>query len=106
VPFGLTFWAHRPLAVMTLDLAYRSGAAWNETHFASKAFDLALDQAMAIVDPRARAVAMEDVERILQDAAVMVQPYWSDRFGAASTKVRGFRMHPATYNSVFRTWLA
>ncbi len=30
VPFGLTFWAHRPLAVMTLDLAYRSGAVWNE----------------------------------------------------------------------------
>ena len=31
VPFGMTYWAHRPLGVMTLDLAYRSGAAWNKS---------------------------------------------------------------------------
>lgn len=105
VPFGLTFWAHRPLAVMTLDLAYRGGAAWNESKFASKDFDVALDKAMGIVDPKARAVAMMDVQRLLQEAAVMVQPYWSDRFGASSKKVRGFRLHPATYTSLFNTWL-
>ena len=42
VPFGATFWVHRPLAVMTLDLAYRGGGAWNESHFANADFDAAL----------------------------------------------------------------
>ncbi len=106
VPFGLTFWAHRPLAVMTLDLAYRGGGAWNESRFASAEFDAALNKATGIVDPKQRAQAMEAVERILQDAAVMVQPFWADRFGAMSTKVRGFRLHPATYNLLGNVWLA
>ena len=106
VPFGLTFWAHRPLAVMTLDLAYRGGGAWNESRYASAEFDAALNKATGIVDPKQRAVAMEAVERILQDAAVMVQPFWGDRFGAISNKVRGFRLHPATYNALANVWLA
>ncbi|MCX7382953.1 MAG: ABC transporter substrate-binding protein [Alphaproteobacteria bacterium] len=106
VPFGLTFWAHRPLAVMTLDLAYRAGGSWNESRYASAEFDAALNKATGIVDPKARSQAMESVERILQDAAVMVQPYWADRFGAMSNKVRGFRLHPATYNNLTGAWLA
>ena len=106
VPFGLTFWAHRPLAVMTLDLAYRGGGSWNESRYASAEFDAALNKATGIVDPKQRAVAMEAVERILQDAAVMVQPFWGDRFGAISNKVRGFRLHPATYNALANVWLA
>ncbi|MFI4982352.1 MAG: ABC transporter substrate-binding protein, partial [Nevskiales bacterium] len=106
VPFGLTFWVHRPLAVMTLDLAYRSGGAWNESRFSNADFDAALNKADGIVDPKQRSVAMESVERILQDNAVMVQPFWSDRFGAASNKVRGFRLHPSTYSNLFKTWLA
>lgn len=106
VPFGLTFWAHRPLAVMTLDLAYRGGGSWNESRYASNEFDAALNKATGIVDPKQRAAAMEQVERILQDAAVMVQPFWADRFGAISTKVHGFRLHPATYNYLGDVWLA
>jgi hypothetical protein len=35
----------------------------------------------------------------------MVQPLWADRFGAISTKVRGFRLHPATYNHLANVWL-
>ncbi|HZH10702.1 MAG TPA: ABC transporter substrate-binding protein [Microvirga sp.] len=105
-PFGLTYWAHRPLAVMTLDLAYRSGAAWNESNFASKEFDAALDKALAIVDPKERAKAMESVEKILQDAAVMVQPYWPQNFTAISKKVQGYRAHPSHYFRMDGVWMA
>jgi peptide/nickel transport system substrate-binding protein len=106
VPFGLTFWVHRPLAVMTLDLAYRSGAAWNESRFNSPEFDAALNKADGIVNPKDRSLAMENVEKILQDNAVMVQPYWSDRFGAVSKQVRNFRLHPGTYFDLYKVWLA
>ena len=31
VPFGYTAWTHRPLGVMVLGLAYRTGVPWNES---------------------------------------------------------------------------
>jgi len=106
VPFGLTYWAHRPLGAMTLDLAYRSGGAWNESHFANKEFDAALDKALAVVDPAKRPEAMKDVQQILQDSGVIVQPYWPNRFSAAATTVRGFVLHPADYFRMDGVWLA
>jgi len=106
VPFGLTFWAHRPLGTMTLDLAYRSGGSWNESRFASPEFDAALDKAMAVVDPEARKAAMQEVERILQDNAVMVQPFWAERLSAAAEKVRGFVLHPSDYFRMDGVWIA
>lgn len=106
VPFGLTYWAHRPLGSMTLDLAYRSGGAWNESHFASKEFDAALDKAMAVVDPAMRSEAMREVEQILQDNAVIVQAYWPSRFCATSMKVRNYKLHPADYFRMDGIWLA
>jgi peptide/nickel transport system substrate-binding protein len=96
-PFGLTYWSHRPLGVMLYDLAYRSGASWNESHFANPDFDRALDEAMAILDPHERAHAMAKAEAILQDEAVIVQPYWAEKFTAVSDRVRGHRMHPSDY---------
>ena len=36
----------------------------------------------------------------------MVQPYWADRFGAMSNKVKNFRLHPATYHNLAPVWLA
>lgn len=106
VQFGLTYWAHRPLAVQTLDLAYRGGAAWNESRFNDKSFDAALDRAMAIVNPKERAKVMLEVETILQDAAVMVQPFWLNKYTAVSNRVRGYRLHPSDAFNVFGTWLA
>jgi peptide/nickel transport system substrate-binding protein len=105
-PFGVTFWAHRPLAVMTHDLAYRSTAVWNETHFKNADYDKALDEAMSIVDPKERSKSMERVESIIQDQAVMVQPYFVSKMTALSKKVQNFKMHPAEYFRMDEVWLA
>jgi hypothetical protein len=45
VPFGFTTWAHRPLGIMVLGLAYRTGAAWNESNWSNKEFDALLAEA-------------------------------------------------------------
>ena len=42
VPFGFTSWAQRPLGIMVLGLAYRNGAARNESNWSNKEFDAAL----------------------------------------------------------------
>ena len=38
VPFGSTIWYHRPLAIMTYGLAYRTGAPWNEVGLFEQGF--------------------------------------------------------------------
>ncbi len=105
-PFGFTSWTHRPLGVMVLNLGYRSGVPWNESGYANPEFDKALDEAGGILDAVERRAAMEKVEQILQDDAVIAQPLWRAVFSATSRQVRGYEMHPTQYNQFNRVWLA
>ncbi|MEQ9260764.1 MAG: ABC transporter substrate-binding protein [Roseovarius sp.] len=94
-PFSATQWNHRPLDVQVLALAYRSGAAWNETGFANAEFDRLLDAAMAQPDPEARRPIVEQLETILRDEGVIIQPYWRTLFNHHNGKVVGADKHPA-----------
>jgi peptide/nickel transport system substrate-binding protein len=104
-PFGFTAWTHRPLGTMVLSLGYRSGVPWNETAYASAEFDAALDKAESLVDVEKRRAAMEDVERILQDDAVILQPLWIPKWFAASDKVKGLEAHPTQYHQFHKVWI-
>ena len=84
----------RPLGVQVLALAYRSGGAWNETGFANPEFDAKLNQALSIADPEKRRVVMQDIEKILQDSAVIIQPYWRKIFVHFVASVKNRRAHP------------
>ena len=104
-PFGLTSWTHRPLGVMALNLAYREGASWNETHYDNPEFEAALDEASAILDPNERRKKMDEVERILQDDSVMVQPFWRTQYTATLDHVKGYEAHPTQYHQFQNIWL-
>jgi peptide/nickel transport system substrate-binding protein len=105
-PFGFTPWTHRPLGVMVLNLAYRSGAPWNESHYSSPAFDAALNDASATLDVNDRRRKMQKVEKILQDDAVIAQPLWRSVMAAGRANVRGYEMHPTQYHDMASVWLA
>ena len=105
-PFGITAWTHRPLGTMVLSVGYRTGVPWNESGYASKEFDAALDEAESLVDVEQRRAAMEKVEKILQDAAVIVQPLWQPKFFVASEKVKDMKIHPTQYHQYHRVWMA
>lgn len=94
-PFSATLWNHRPLAVQVLSLAYRTDAVWNETGYANPAFDALLDQAMAIPDAETRRPVMEQIQQMLRDDGVMIQPYWRQLFRHQNGKLVGADMHPA-----------
>lgn len=96
-PFSLTAWGHRPLAVMTLSLAYRSNAAWNESHYANPEFDALLNQANGILDPKERSKVMAKIEAIMQDDGPIVQPFWRVFSTVMDKKVLGFELHPSQY---------
>jgi peptide/nickel transport system substrate-binding protein len=104
-PFCFTPWTHRPLGVMVLNLAYRSGVPWNEAHYNNPAFDAALTEASGILDAEARRAKMQEVERILQDDAAIAQPIWRPVITAGQQKVQGFEMHPTQYYDLAKVWL-
>jgi peptide/nickel transport system substrate-binding protein len=105
-PLSLTSWTHRPLAVMVLGLAYRTGVPWNESSYANPEWDAALTEAESTLDVEKRRVKMEKVEKILQDDAVMVQPFFRAVFTAVRDNVVGFEMHPTRYYRFHKVSLA
>jgi len=97
VPFGFTTWAHRPLGVMSLALAYRTGVPWNESKYSNADFDRLLTMAEGTIDVVARREIMAQLERILQDDGPIVQPVWRAIFTFHDKRVQGFKVHPALY---------
>lgn len=104
-PFGFTAWQHRPIATQTLNLAYRSGAGWNESAYANPAFDSLLDEAMATLDPEARRPIMAKLQKLLQDDSVISQSLWRTVFVTTNKRVRNYQIHPALEMHFENVWL-
>lgn len=104
-PFSMTSWGMRPLGVQNLALAYRSGEPWNESGFSSPEFDAKLDEALAVPDPEKRKAIMKDVEQILQDSGILIQPYWRSLFTHSVEAVKDNPAHPNLEQHFERVWL-
>ncbi|MDX8540680.1 ABC transporter substrate-binding protein [Mesorhizobium abyssinicae] len=104
-PLSITNWNHRPLGVQNLVLAYRSGVAWNETGWSNPTFDEKLDAALAVPDPAKRKVLMQDIEKLLQDSGIIIQPYWLSVFHHMTKQVKDFPMHPTFEIDLGKVWL-
>jgi peptide/nickel transport system substrate-binding protein len=104
-PFSATEWNMRPLGVQVYSLAYKSGVPWNETGFSNPEFDALLEQALAIADADKRREIMGQLEKILQDSGVLVQPYWRSTFRHMTPEVKGLVMHPTFEIHLEKTWL-
>jgi len=105
-PFGFTSWTHRALGVQVLNLAYRSGVAWNEASYANPEFDKLLDQAGGILDVNERRKVMEKLEMILQDDAVFIQPFWRSEFISAHNRVKNIYCQVANEHHFNKVWMA
>lgn len=97
VPFGTTQWYHRPLGIMNLALAYRTGVPWNESSYANPEFDRLLAEAEGVLDPVERSKLVEKIEKIMQEDGPIVQPLFRNNFTFMDKRVKGFAMHPTTY---------
>ena len=97
VPFGMTGWAHRPLGLMVLGLAYRTGVPWNESAYSNTEFDQLLTKAEGILDVDERREVMAELQRIMQEEGPIVQPIWRGYYTVHSKKLKGFKAHPTQY---------
>jgi peptide/nickel transport system substrate-binding protein len=105
VPFGFTSWAHRPLGVMVLDLAYRTGVPWNESNYSNKALDDLLTKADGLIDVEKRREVIAEVEKLMQEEGPIVQPVWRALFMPFDKKVKGFKPHPTEYYFGEQYWI-
>ncbi len=100
-PFSSTNWNHRPLGVQIWALAYRTGEAWNEFGYSNPEFDAILSEALATADLEKRRGLMAKGQKILQDDAVTIQPYWRSLYNHTKDNLVGgqhhisFEIHPA-----------
>lgn len=104
-PWGYTAWTHRPLGTMVLGLAYRKGVPWNEAAYDNPKFDAALDDAEGTLDVNERKKKMAICEQLIQDDAIIPQPFWRSVFKATNKKVKGFKTHPTLYHQFQDVWL-
>lgn len=104
-PFAFTPWTHRPRAIMTLALAYRSGAPWNESRWSNPRLDALLDAAEGTLDPDESRTIMRAIERLMQEEGPICQPLWRAVFTPMHNRVKGFRIHPSYYLFGEEWWL-
>lgn len=98
VPFCYTSWGHRPLGVMVLAIAYRSGVPFNESNYANPAFDALLTKAEGTADVEVRRGMMKELQTILQQDGPIVQPFWRGIYTGVSQRLVGFEMHPTFFH--------
>jgi peptide/nickel transport system substrate-binding protein len=104
-PWSSTEWGMRPLGVQVLALAYRSGEAWNETAYRNPDFDAKLNAALAMADAAKRRGLMKDIESILQDSGIIIQPFWRSLYCHHATYVKNLKMHQTFEQHLEKVWL-
>ena len=95
----------RPLGVQVLTLGYMTGGAWNETGYSNPDFDAKLKEALSISDADKRREVMKDLETILQDSGVIIQPFWQKVFSHMNKNVRNYGVHPTFQMDLQNVWL-
>lgn len=104
-PFSCTEWLGRPLGVQVLALAYKSGAAWNESSYSDAEFDRLVDEALATPDAAARREIMARIEQNLRDSGIIIQPYWRSVYRSFGANVKGCEQHQSLEQHFDKVWL-
>ncbi len=83
-------WGLRPPGP-ALNIAYRSTAAWNETHWKNEKFDALLDKAAITVDDNERTGVYKEAQKLLAEEGGVIGPVYAVQLSALNSKCSGFR---------------
>jgi len=104
-PWSTTEWNMRPLGVQVLAVAYRTGEAWNEAAYSDPEFDKKLSAALAVADAGKRKELMKDIEAMLQDSGILIQPFWRSLYRHHADYVKNLKMHQTFEIHLEKVWL-
>jgi peptide/nickel transport system substrate-binding protein len=105
---SVTWWAHRPLAIMTLPLAYisRDGkpVPWNESRWVDAEFEQLLQEAMRTLDLEKRREIMCKLETIQKERGSICTPFFMNVWTIYSKKVHDVPPSPEEFAVYYETW--
>lgn len=104
-PYSMTNWNMRPLGIQVIAIAYRTGEAWNEAAYSNPDLDAKIGEALSIADAEKRKEVMADIEKILQDSGIIIQPYWRKLYNHSMPAVKNHGMHPTFEHDFGKVWL-
>ncbi|MDZ5698126.1 ABC transporter substrate-binding protein [Chelativorans sp. M5D2P16] len=104
-PFSMTNWNMRPLGIQVVALAYRTGQAWNESAYSNEELDANIDKALTLPDPDERREVMREIEQHIQDAGIIIQPYWRKLYSHSVPAVQNHGIHQTFEIDLERVWL-
>ncbi|MHB1006168.1 MAG: ABC transporter substrate-binding protein [Chloroflexota bacterium] len=106
VDFGITEWALRATPQPYLQLAYTTGAKWNESHWSDPEVDQLTAQAASELDRAKRADIYKKIQQIFIDRGPIIVPYFERTVVATSQQVKGVVVHPDFPRSTMRSvWI-
>ncbi|MHB1130979.1 MAG: ABC transporter substrate-binding protein [Chloroflexota bacterium] len=103
VDFGITEWALRATPQPYLQLAYTTGAKWNESHWSDPEVDQLTAQAASELDRAKRAETYKKIQQIFIERGPLIVPYFEATIGATTPNVKGLVLHPDFPRSTMRT---
>jgi len=108
-PFVVASWGGRPTANIMLTTAYKSDAAYNDTHWVRPAFDQLLVAARGELDMAKRRQMYHDMQLMIHEDGGALIPMFYDYIDAARADVQGYE--PGNFalsgcRAAERCWLA
>jgi peptide/nickel transport system substrate-binding protein len=103
VDFGITDWGSRATPQPYLQLAYVTGAKWNESHWSDPELDQLAAQAGSEMDRAKRVELYRKIQQIFMDRGPIIVPYFEKSIVATSPKVKGLAVHPDYSRSTMRS---
>jgi peptide/nickel transport system substrate-binding protein len=89
VDFGITAWAPRVDPTMGMSLAYKTGAAWNETHYSNPELDQLIDQISVEMNAAKRKEMYSQLQKLFYEEGPIVN-VWVPRYHALNKKLHGY----------------
>jgi len=103
VDYGITDWGSRATPQPYLQLAYMTGAKWNETHWSDPELDTLATQAASEMDHAKRVDLYKKIQQIFIDRGPIIVPYFEKSVVATAPKVKGLVVHPDFSRSTMRS---
>jgi peptide/nickel transport system substrate-binding protein len=106
---GITWWAHRTLAVQNLAVGYTADAdgkpgVWNETRWVDQEFSDLLKQAQATLDLEKRKELVGKMEVIQKERGSVCIPFFMNVWKIYDKKFKGIVPSPEEYAIFYETW--
>jgi peptide/nickel transport system substrate-binding protein len=87
--FAITDWGARATPQPYLELAYTSGAQWNESHWSDPELDALARKAAVEPDRARRAEIYKQIQRIFIERGPLLLPFFANSLWAASARLKG-----------------